>query len=154
MDTVTYPNALVQQALGDHAVAARFNIGEPDQQTRTLMRQFRQLWTPTLIFLDHHQIELRRLVGYVPPEEFVAQMDMATGMAHMYHAQFDKAFQQFRAVKERHAQLDVGAEALYWAGAAALRRDGSADGLIAQWNELKAEYPTSSWWTRASFIDM
>lgn len=152
MDTVTYPDAQVQQALGDHAVAARFNIEEPDQQTRALMRQFRQLWTPTLIFLDHHQIELRRLVGYAPPDEFVAQVEMAIGLAHMYHAQFDKAFQQFRAVKERHSELEVAAEALYWAGAAALRRDGSADGLIAQWHELKAEYPTSSWWTRASFI--
>lgn len=51
------------------------------------MRRFRQLWTPTLIFLDHHQIELRRLVGYVPPEEFVAQVAMAIGMTHVFHGE-------------------------------------------------------------------
>lgn len=153
MDTVTYPDAAVQQALSDHAVAAHFNTAEPDNQVKQLMRRFRQVWTPTLIFLDHHEIELRRVVGFVPPDDFVAEVGLAVGMAHLMHAEFDKAFQQFRAVRERHGQQDAGAEALYWAGVAALRRDGNADELLTQWHELKAQYPNSQWWTRASFID-
>lgn len=153
MDTVTYPNAAVQQMFGDHVIGVKFNTGELDEQTKTLMRRFRQVWTPTLIFLDHHEIELRRQVGFVPAEELVADIGMAIGMAHLYHAQFDKAFDRFRAQSEQHADQDAGAEALYWAGVAALRRDGNADGLLVQWNELKEKYPHSSWWTKASFID-
>src|SRR5690625_2591078 len=115
MDTVTYPDAAVQQALSEHAVPAHFNTVEPDRQTKQLMRRFRQVWTPTLIFLDHHEIELRRQVGYVPPEDFVAEVGLAVGMAHIMHAQFDKAFHQFRAVREHHPEREAGAEALYWA---------------------------------------
>lgn len=153
MDTVTYPDATVQRMLGEHAVAARFNTHEPDDQVKQLMRRFRQVWTPTLIFLDHHGIELRRQVGFLPPVDFVAEVGLALGMAHLMHARFDEAFKQFRLVRERHAGQEAAAEALYWAGVAALRRNGSADGLLTQWKELKAEYPNSTWWTKASFID-
>lgn len=153
MDTVTYPDATVQQALGDDVIPLEFNIAEPDDQTKNLMRRFRQLWTPTLIFLDHHEIELRRQVGFVPPADFVADVSMAIGIRHLYHARFDEAFKQFRAVHERHRDQDAGAEGLFWAGVAALRRDGNADELLVQWRELKAQYPNSTWWTKASFID-
>lgn len=153
MDTVTYPDAQVQEALGEHAVAAQFNTYEPNDQVKRLMRRFRQVWTPTLIFLDHHEIELRRTVGFVPPDDLVAEVGLAVDMAHLMHAEFDKAFDQFRAVRERHGQQDAGAEALYWAGVAALRSNGTADELLVQWNELKTEYPHSPWWTKASFIE-
>lgn len=153
MDTVTYPNSAVQQALSEHVVAARFNIAEPDDQTKQLMRRFRQVWTPTLIFLDHHEIELRRQVGYITPEHFVADVDMAIGMRHVHHARFNEAFTQFVAVHERHGQLDAGAEGLFWSGVAALRRDGNADVLLAQWKQLKEKYPNSTWWSKASFVD-
>lgn len=153
MDTVTYPNEDVQRMINDYAIAARFNIVEPDQQTKQLMRRFRQVWTPTLLFLDHHEIELRRQVGFAPPNHLIADIGMAIGMAHVMHAQFDKAFEQFRRVHEQHADFETGAEALFWAGVSALRRDGNADGLLTQWQELKKKYPDSMWWSKASFID-
>lgn len=43
MDTVTYPDAQVQEALGEHAVAAQFNTYEPNDQVKRLMRRFRQV---------------------------------------------------------------------------------------------------------------
>lgn len=153
MDTVTYPNEAVQQALGAHTIAAQFNIDDPKDETKQLMRRFRTVWTPTLLFLDHHEIELRRQLGFVPPEQLPADVGMAIGMAHIMHAGYDKAFEQFRSVRDAYADQDAGAEALYWAGVAALRRDGNADELLVQWNELKAEYPKSAWWTKASFVD-
>lgn len=152
MDTGTYPNETVQQVLGEHAVAAQFNTAEPTDQTKQLMRRFRMVWTPTLIFLDHHEIELRRQLGFVPAEQLVADVGMAVGMKHVVHAKFDDAFKQFRFVRERHAGIDTGAEALYWAGVAALRRDGNAEQLLVQWKELQEQYPDSQWWTKASFV--
>src|SRR5690625_315918 len=153
MDTVTYPDANVKQTLSEHAIAAQFNTDEPDTETKQLMRRFRQVWTPTLIFLDHHEIELRRQLGFVPPEQLVSDMGMAIGRAHLHHAEFDKAFEQFRTLSEQYEGEDVGAEALYWSGVSALRRDGNADVLLVQWNELKDKYPESIWWTKASFVD-
>lgn len=153
MDTVTYPTAAVQSALEEHTIPAHFNLHEPTDQTKQLLRRFRVVWTPTLVFLDHHEIELRRLVGYVPPGDFPAEVDMAIGMAHVMHAQYDEAFRRFRGVVESHPGAEAVPEALYWAGVAALRRDGAADGLVEQWRELQAKYPQSVWWKRASFID-
>lgn len=153
MDTVTYPNEDVRRVMSESVVAARFNIAEPDQQTKQLMRRFRQVWTPTLLFLDHHEIELRRQIGYTPPNYLIADIGMAIGMAHVMHAQFDKAYEQFQRVHEQHADFETGAEALFWTGIAALRRDGNAEQLIVQWQKLKKQYPDSMWWKKASFID-
>lgn len=153
MDTVTYPDEALQQVLGEHVVAARFNTAEPDDETKQLMRKFRQVWTPTLLFLNHHEIELRRQVGFVPASDLVADVGLARGMNHLVQAQFDDAYKQFRSIAEAHQDQEAGPEALYWAGVSALRRDGNADELLVQWNELKSKYPNSSWWTKASFID-
>lgn len=67
MDAVTYTDNRVAEALNQHFVSAYFNTNEPGPKERELMREYRQLWTPTFIFLDHHKIELRRFTGPATP---------------------------------------------------------------------------------------
>ncbi len=153
MDTVTYPDARVADEITTHFVPCHFNTAEPaSEKVKQLSREFRQVWTPTLVFLDPHRIEVRRSVGYLPPEEFIPELGMARGAAAMIHAEYAHAFDLFRAVATGWPEAAVAPEALYWAGVAAYRRDGTAEGLRQQWNELGERYPRSAWWTRASFI--
>ena len=74
MDTVTYPNESVQAYLNEHFVLAKFNTAQPDA-VKEVTRQFRAQWTPTFVFLDHHGIEVRRTVGYLPPAEFLPELE-------------------------------------------------------------------------------
>ena len=152
MDAVTYPNANVISFLTDNFVCAHFNTAEPTPEIKQIQRSLRQVWTPTLVFFDHHQIETRRLVGYFPPEEFLAELRFALGTVDMLHAKYADAFTRFRSVVDGYPQAKVAPEAVYWAGVAALQRDGKPDPLLDEWRELRDRFPESSWWSRASFV--
>jgi hypothetical protein len=153
MDTVTYPDARVAGEINAYFVPAHFNTVDPaPDKVKHLAREFRQVWTPTFVFLDPHRIEVRRTVGYLPPDEFIPELGMARGAAAIVHAEYPQAFDLFRSVATQWPHAAVAPEALYWAGVSAYRRDGKADGLRQQWNELHERYPNSTWWTRASFI--
>lgn len=154
MDTVTYPDLRVVNEINAHFVPAHFNTADPaPEKVKQLAREFRLVWTPTFVFLDPHRIEVRRTVGYLPPDEFVPELEMARGAAAIVHGEYAQAFDLFRSVVTQWPRAAVVPEALYWAGVAAYRRDGRADGLRQQWNELRQRYPDSTWWTRASFIE-
>lgn len=91
--------------------------------------------------------------GYLPPDEFLPELMMARGHAAMLHGQYAQAFEIFVEVAQKHPDAAAAPEAMYYAGAAALRRDDKPDGLIAQWQQLKQRYPNSVWWKSASFIE-
>lgn len=151
MDAVTYPNPEVAKTLNERTVAVQVDTAEPDQPARQLMREFRLVWTPTLVWLDHHGIEVRREVGYLDPQHLVAVLGLADGQAHLLHANFVEALAIFDAVGEG-GHPHAAPEALYWAGVAALRQ-GQREQLVSRWQTLRARYPESTWWGRASFID-
>lgn len=151
MDTVTYPNEQVAAYMNEHFVNVHLNTAQP-KAVAAAIREFRQLWTPTFIFLDHHRIEVRRFVGYLPPAEFLPELIMARGMGAELAGKFAEAHDLFRTVAEQHASAAVAPEALFWAGVAAYKRDGGGStGLMANWNELKDKHPDSTWRVRASF---
>ncbi len=152
MDAVTYPHPQVIENLERDFVPVQFNVAEPDEETRRQMRHWRTLWTPTCIWTDHHGIELRRQVGYLRPEEFLAQLAFVRGMAELLHGQYAQAQEAFRAAADGYPTTSVAPEALYYAGVAWLRQ-GSRDDFRKTWWELKDRYPASTWWDRASFIE-
>ena len=150
MDTVTYPNPGVERILAEHVVPVRLNTVESDPDTREAVRRARAVWTPTLLFFDHHGIEVRREVGSLGPDHFVAVVGLALGQAQLLHGEFDRALDSF----DRVAQMPdphTAAEGLYWAGVAGLRQQ-RRDLFTARWTALSERFPDSTWWERASFI--
>lgn len=152
MDAVTYPHAAVAEEIAQYFVPARFNTLDPGATERALMREFRQAWTPTFVFLDPHRIELRRNVGFLPPTEFLPELRFVRAYADLFRGEAGRAFELFVSLADAHPQAAVAPEALYWAGIAGYRRDGGRDELIRQWTVLHERYPESLWWVRASFV--
>lgn len=150
MDTVTYPDANVQRFLTEHFVCAHFNTADATSAVKELQRSFRQVWTPTLLVFDHHQIEARRSIGYFPPEEFIADLRVGLGMVELLHGKYGQAFTHFRHVVDHFPKTTIAPEALYWAGVAAYQRDGKPESLVEQWQELGSRCPQSPWWTRTA----
>jgi hypothetical protein len=153
MDTVTYPDEAVAAEVRERFVAVHVNVREAGPRERELAREFRQTWTPTLVFLDPHRIELRRGVGYLPPGEFLPELRFVRGYAALFRGEAGQAFELFRALAEEHPRAAVAPEALYWAAVAGYRRSGEREELRRGWTLLRERYPDSPWWTRASFIE-
>jgi hypothetical protein len=153
MDTVTYPDSEVRGILEEHFVAAKCNAAEPQPEYQQLLRMARPLWTPTFLFLDPNLAEIRRVVGYRPPSEFVPELHMALGLVELTQSRPAAALERFRTVADRYPQAEVAPESLYWAGISAFRCDGSnKQTLVPAWMELRTRYPKSAWWASASCI--
>ena len=154
MGAVTYPQSDVVQKL-EKFVSVRVNERSKSPETVATLRAYRLLWSPGFIFLDHQGNELRRFVGYLPPTQFLAELDFALGLAEMLHARYAESFHCFRAAADRDPNAPVAPEALYWAAIAAFRRDGRKIEVVKQhWEEIRARYPQSTWWTRADVFDV
>jgi hypothetical protein len=153
MDAVTYPDPRVSQLLDERFVPIKLTITEDKPATQQAMRDYSLVWTPTLVFLDENGRELRRSVGYLPPNEMVAELEMGLGTYFLAHEKFGEAYDCFQRVVRNSPDSQHVAEAMYWSGMARYKRDDDQNGLAQHWHELRDRFPDSAWWQKASFID-
>ncbi len=146
MGAVTYPDASVSELLKSSFVCFKVNTLEPSAASE-LFRRFRHLWPPDLVFLDPTGALLRRQVGYLPPAEFVAVLQVVRGQTAMVYRKWDDALAAFTTGA---AEPTMRPEALFWAGVAAYKLAGGNRGVLRRhWQAIRREFPESPWWTRA-----
>ncbi|MEO8294235.1 MAG: hypothetical protein ABI613_01890 [Gemmatimonadota bacterium] len=151
MDTVTYPDEVVARFIPEHFEPVKLYIGEKDPAIREVIRKYRMLWAPGYVVLDARGEEVRRFIGYQPPRDFIAELRIGLGKAHILHRRNDEAFGHFRAVADLDPAAPVSDEGLYWAGIALHYRDRTdLDVLHQYWKELERRFPGSRWWTAAN----
>ncbi len=151
MDAVTYPTPEVVDFLSTRFVCFTVNTKALSPEGRRLLQRYRLFWEPGLVVVDHHQRELRRFVGYRAPDDFLSELAIALGKLALMRRQLADASDHFRSVRETSPEL--AAEALYWAGIAAYRRDGQLETLAAVWGELEKRFPESVWRRSADVLD-
>lgn len=153
LSAVTYQQAPVVEFVTQYFIPLKLNVKEPKPEFRELLRMAKPLFTPLLLFLDFNGTEVRRFTGYLPPAEFLAELHFVLGWVDLLHTRFADGYARFRGIVEQYPKSHVAPEALYWSGVAAYRwNNRGLDGLIPEWIELRARYPESTWWTRASCI--
>jgi TolA-binding protein len=107
-------------------------------------------WTPTLLIADADGTERYRFEGYLPPEDFVAQLALGLAKAHFARGEWAEAEQRFRGVLARHSDSEIAAEALYWAGVSRYKATGDAKALEETATAFRSRYSDSSWAKKAS----
>ena len=153
MDAVTYPDSRVADTLEQNFVPVKLTVAEGNRPTEEAMDRYNVVWTPTMIVLDETGKEVRRSVGWLPPDEMVAELHMGLGAYYLVKKQYDRAFDCFqRVVREAQNSRQVP-EAIYWSGMARYEKDHDPSGLMEYWHELRDRFPDSEWWRKASFID-
>ncbi len=154
MDTVTYPHPDVVGFVNPHFSAIKINLLERHPDFRVASGGARIPWAPTLIFTDPQGRELRRYVGWLPPQSFVAELHLVRGILGVGRGRFAEAKEHLAQIERRFAASEAAAEGLYWQGIAGFlegKRDMSA--LADCWNRLIEEYPGTRFATHASVIE-
>ena len=155
MGAVTYPDPAVSAFVNRHLVAFQVNTEQTTAETRELLRTYRLLWEPGFVILDWRGSELRRMVGYLEPADFIAELRVALGLAALNGRRNSEALAHFEAAADGEPPARPAPEALYWAGIAAYRVAGNdLDTLEERWELLRRRYPDSTWWGRADVFDM
>lgn len=114
-----------------------------------MMRRYQVKWTPTFLVLDQDGREHHRVVGFLPPEDFLAQLQL--GKAKLYYDQdrLDKAASEFQLVIDQFPQSAAAEEAIFLLGVAGYKRTHQAGELKKAWEKLSRDYPHSEWTKRA-----
>ncbi len=108
------------------------------------------LWTPTVLILDSGGVERHRIEGYLPKEEFRAELELGLGRVAFMSKKWADAQQYYGGIVEHYPQTAVAAEAQYWAGVSRYKatNDHTALGAIAA--QFREKYGDTIWAKKAS----
>ena len=151
MGTVTYPNAEVTEFVSERFVPIKFNVKEPHPDFKEALGRGKVLWAPLLVFLDGRGSELRRYVGFLPPDEFLAELRLVLGLSAMTHSKFEDALSWFDGAAKTYPRASAAPEALFWGAAAGYRLHGLAE-VVRRWDDLIARYPETTWARRVDVV--
>lgn len=143
MDAVTYPQKAVQEFITENIIPVRVAFDGP------LAKEFKVTWTPTLVTLDWNGQEHHRTVGFLPAEELIASLLLASGKVFCDIEQFDRASAPIEKLLSAHSQTDAAPEAMYVRGVCGYKSTHNPVPLKAAWEQLQKHYPNSEWTKRA-----
>jgi thioredoxin family protein len=145
-----YPDPRVVSFIEGHFVPARVHVKEQHGQFQRLSNRYNAQWTPTVLIIDEGGEERRRFEGFLPADDFLAQLTLGLANLAFKTNEFADAERWFRDVVDRYPKTDAAAEALYWAGVSRYKRTNDAAALTETAEAFRTRYSDTSWATRAS----
>ena len=111
--------------------------------------RFDATWTPTILILDSKGTERHRIEGYLPKDEFQAQLEMGLGRVAFKEKRWADAERIYSEVIEKYPKTSSAPEARYWRAVSHYKgtNDHIVLGQVAQ--ELQESAPESVWTKKA-----
>jgi hypothetical protein len=102
-------------------------------------------WTPTILILDSDSKERWRIEGYLPKDEFRAQLEMGLARVAFMQKRWAEAERGYAEVLERYPDSKAAPEALYWRGVSHYKATNDHTVLGELPGQFKEKYPESVW---------
>ncbi len=119
------------------------------ESSAELAKKYRIDWTPAFVVADESGVELERWVGYLPAEEFMAQLMLSKGLAAFHLDRLVEAEREFDMLIDGFPTSELVPEATYFRGIASLKHGDSAS-LATMCQIMQERYPDSQWTKRCS----
>ncbi len=116
---------------------------------KALVKRYRVKWTPTIIILDTDGDEQHRFVGFLPVEDFIAQIILGKGKVQFNLDHFDQAIQCFQEILVQYPKTDAAPEAQYYLGVTKYKASHDPKELKLGLEVLQRDYPQSEWTKKA-----
>lgn len=107
-------------------------------------------WTPTIIIADPEGTERYRFEGYLPPEEFMGQLELGLAKVAFTQNDFRRAEQFYSDTVSRFPDSAAAPEALYWAGVSKYKGTNDPAALKETAAAFQSRYSDSQWAKKAS----
>jgi hypothetical protein len=112
--------------------------------------RFDASWTPTVLILDSKGTERHRIEGYLPKDEFTAQLEMGLARVAFKEKRWKDAEQIYGDVAGRYPGTSSAPEARYWRAVSHYKGTNDHTVLGAVARELAETAPESVWTKKAS----
>jgi hypothetical protein len=107
--------------------------------------RFDALWTPSVLILDPNGKERYRIEGYLPVNEFRAQLEMGLARVAFMNKDFADAERRYAAIVDRLPDTKAAPEALYWKGVSHYKATNDHTVLGELPKLFHEQYPESVW---------
>ena len=107
--------------------------------------RFDAVWTPSVLILDWNGVERFRLDGYLPKDEFRAQLELGLASVSFMNKDWAEAERRYAAVLDRYPDSKAAPEALYWKGVSHYKATNDHTILGELPGMFKEKYPDSIW---------
>lgn len=132
--------------INENFVPVRIHIKERPKD----FERFKAEWTPTVIIAEADGTERYRFSGFLPANDFLAELRLGLAKAAFSRSEYDAAGAGFRALLDKYPQSELAPEAMYWAGVSGYKATGKPDRLRETGERLRAAYPESTWAKKGS----
>lgn len=136
--------------VSDTFIPARLHVKENAKDFQRFSERYDAQWTPTILELDPDGTERHRIEGFLPVDDFLAQLYLGLAHGAFHRQEFADAERRFREVVQRHPDSEAGAEALYWAGVSRYKATGDGAALAETGKAFTDRYQDTSWAKKAS----
>ena len=119
------------------------------ESSAELAKRYHIDWTPAVVIADESGVELERWVGYLPAEEFMAQLMLSKGLAAFHLDRLVEAAREFDMLIDGFPTSELVPEATYFRGIASLKHGDTAS-LGTMCRNMQEKYPDSQWTKRCS----
>lgn len=102
-------------------------------------------WTPSVLILDSNGKERFRIEGYLPKDEFRAQLELALARVAFMSKDWADAERRYTEVLEHYPDSTAAPEALYWKGVSHYKATNDHTVLGELPGQFEKKYPDSSW---------
>lgn len=103
------------------------------------------MWTPSVLILDPKGAERFRLEGYLPKDEFRAQLELGLARVAFMNKNWADAERRYAEVLERYPNSQAAPEALYWEGVSRYKATNDHTVLGQLPEKFKQKYPDDVW---------
>jgi len=141
-----YPDSEVSEVITENFIPVRFDVRKDAQP----MERFGANWTPTILILDSDGNERHRIEGFLPKDDFLAQIKLGLAHAAFVAKRFDESERRFREIVEKHPNSESAPEAQYWAGVSKYKGTGNGAALGETAQAFQQRYQDSQWAKKAS----
>ena len=145
-----WPDARVDALVNHNFVPARVHVKDDAAAFTRLGDRYGAHWTPTVLILDPAGAERHRIEGFLPADEFPAQVALGLGHIAFHHQEFAEAERRFEDVLLQYPKSAAAPEAQYWAGVSRYKASGDANSLVTTAAAFDERYQDSEWAKKAS----
>ena len=145
-----YTDDRVGRFIQDNFIPAKLHVKDQAADYQKFSERFGVQWTPTILELDANATERHRIEGFLPVDDFLAQLMLGLAHSAFKSGDYKGAESHFRRVVKDLPDTEAAPEALYWAGAAGYKASGDPKSLGETASAFKTRYKDSSWAKKAS----